>query len=485
MLKMTKILSFALVFALIISSTAGIAFAYNNENEKMPGLLKGETITQKTRNEIQNKKHEIPPVIKEGKFLIPTKPLTKIFGVDLEWDAEEKILTMKKDDNVLIFDMKNDKITVNGKEVNLKNYGFKGRIIPVGLIFGLLRGNLDVDEEIEEDEDDVDDEENYQKIDVINDNVTGTGKGQFEYVGNWQYGRQEGAYKNDNHWSNRANDYVLFRFTGNQIRLFGAKADSHGIAAVSIDGGSEVLIDYYASERKDNTLLYISPELQDGDHILKVRVTGMKNSDAKDYYVTVDKVEVINFSENSAILEGIVYDTPSSVNLSLQGKLDWVHWGYDGINSFNRKESANSAPYISDYTKIGTGMVSWVSDIPVKYSWIDGIPATKASNVSSAIFTSGIGNGFQFTALADTKIRVLKIYVSAWDATGAIEVSLSDGSATPYTFDIVSESGIVCKVITIRYRAESPDEKLIVKYTVKSASENSINNISLQAAALK
>lgn len=74
--------------------------------------------------------------------------------------------------------------------------------------------------------------------------------------------------------------------------------------------------------------------------------------------------------------------------------------------------------------------------------------------------------------------------MAAWDATGTFEASLSDNSALPYTVDIDSDSGIKCKVITIRYKAQSDGRKLTVKYTVKDNKGSSINNISLQAAAL-
>ncbi len=66
-------------------------------------------------------------------------------------------------------------------------------------------------------------------------------------------------------------DYV--DFSGTQIKLFGTKDVHHGIATVSIDGGSEVDVDFYASSRGDNTLVWISPTLSNGSHTVKFHLT--------------------------------------------------------------------------------------------------------------------------------------------------------------------------------------------------------------------
>ncbi len=127
----------------------------------------------------------------------------------------------------------------------------------------------------------------------VNDNTTGTGTNQFNYQGTWNYySAQSGAYQNDNHYSTSSGATATVAFTGTQIRLYGAKAPGHGIAAVSIDNGTETSVDYYASSRSDNTLLWTSPVLSAGSHTLKVRVTGTKNSSASNVYVTVDRVEI-------------------------------------------------------------------------------------------------------------------------------------------------------------------------------------------------
>jgi hypothetical protein len=65
----------------------------------------------------------------------------------------------------------------------------------------------------------------------------------------------------------------------------------HGIGALSIDGGSETLIDFYAATRTGNQLMWTSPVLPSGDHVFKVRVTGTKNTSSTNSWVVPDRVD--------------------------------------------------------------------------------------------------------------------------------------------------------------------------------------------------
>jgi hypothetical protein len=70
-------------------------------------------------------------------------------------------------------------------------------------------------------------------------------------------------------------------------------AGTQGIGAVSIDGGAETNVDFYAVSIAPNVLLYMSPALCPGSHTLRVRVTGTRNAAATDSFVAIDRVQVI------------------------------------------------------------------------------------------------------------------------------------------------------------------------------------------------
>lgn len=129
---------------------------------------------------------------------------------------------------------------------------------------------------------------------TVNDNTTGTGMNQFNYVGTWgYYNGQAGAYNNDNHWSGNANDYYTFQFSGTQARVYASMSSNAGILAFSVDGGPETYFDEYAATRSDNVFLFATPTLANMSHTLKVRVTGLKNPASSNYYVAADRIDVV------------------------------------------------------------------------------------------------------------------------------------------------------------------------------------------------
>ncbi len=116
----------------------------------------------------------------------------------------------------------------------------------------------------------------------------------FVYSGSgWGHGScSPNCYLNTNSWDSTVNEYSTVTFTGTQIQFYGVKDPSHGIGAVSIDGGAETNVDFYASSRTGNQLLWTSPTLTNGTHTFKLRVTGAKNASASNTHVVPDAVIV-------------------------------------------------------------------------------------------------------------------------------------------------------------------------------------------------
>lgn len=129
---------------------------------------------------------------------------------------------------------------------------------------------------------------------TVNDNTTGTGLNQFNYNGTWNYyNSQSGAYDSDNHWSSTAGDYLTFQFTGQQARVYASMTPNGGILAFSVDSGAETYFDTYAAMRVDDVFLFATPTLGYGNHTLKVRVSGLKNSASSGYNVPADRIDVV------------------------------------------------------------------------------------------------------------------------------------------------------------------------------------------------
>ena len=130
---------------------------------------------------------------------------------------------------------------------------------------------------------------------LIDDNTTGSGLNQITYAGTW--GTSLACYESYNttsHASTTANATATVTFNGTQVHLYGNTHPNHGIAAISIDNGAEVMVDFWGTTRRGYQLVWSSPNLIAGNHTLKVRVTGTKSAIAGGVYVVLDAVAVTN-----------------------------------------------------------------------------------------------------------------------------------------------------------------------------------------------
>ncbi len=278
---------------------------------------------------------DVPPVVKYNTTLIPVRALMTALGAQVTWDQATKTVTVTKGGIKIVLKLDSDIVLVNGKEVKIgvPASNCNGRtVIPLRFIAEQFGQNVEWDSStgsiIIEDKD----QNNTTPSSVfINDNTTGTGLSQFNYQGAWSYGQQQGAYNTDDHWSNQTDAYYQVLFQGTQIKVYAALDPTHGIAGISIDGSAESLVDLYSATRTNNVVIYTSPVLASGQHVLKVRVTGTKSSAATGTNVNADKVEIINNTSapvitnlaiNKASAASSVFDTTMTSDKAFDGKTD-------------------------------------------------------------------------------------------------------------------------------------------------------------------
>jgi hypothetical protein len=127
----------------------------------------------------------------------------------------------------------------------------------------------------------------------VNDNTTGTSNYQFVYSGSWTYNTSGVGYnyRGDEHFSNQTNADAQVKFYGSQFTLWGIKDSAHGIAAISVDGGPEVMVDFYSPVRQLQHPIYKSPVLSNGQHTVKIRITGTKNAASNNTFLSLDKIQ--------------------------------------------------------------------------------------------------------------------------------------------------------------------------------------------------
>jgi len=200
---------------------------------------------------------------------------------------------------------------------------------------------------------------------------------------------------------------------------------------------------------------------------------------------------VTGFSARAASLMGSFASIPqgASVNLTVEGPIDWVHWGLYTETSLDRKVGVT--PLISDFTILyATNAYAYAyqfADNYNDYSWSDGTPTASVTNTPTGVWAYGVptrNSGFQFTVPADTTLRTLKVYVGAFAARGNFEASLSDNGASAYSDPtLVNMGNGPSGVYSISYAAQSAGQRLTIKWTL-SQGFGADANVTLQAAAL-
>ncbi len=166
----------------------------------------------------------------------------------------------------------------------------------------------------------------------------------------------------------------------------------------------------------------------------------------------------------SGVLTASDASAPSAVDLSATGIVDWVHWGLQSSSSVNRKGGV--LPQISSLVASASPRrYQAPSGARISFSWNDGSPSVNATT-SAGLYLNDIGNRYELTVPADTSSRTLVLYAGAWKARGKLDISLSDGSASPASIIIDNPNGVIDRAVTITFSAASPSQTLLISYSL-------------------
>lgn len=95
-------------------------------------------------------KFDTPPVIKEGRVLIPVRAVVNALGAEVKWDQETKTVTITKDGKTITLQLESKTAIVDGQEVELDvPAGIQnGRtIVPLRFIMQAFNSNVEWDGE--------------------------------------------------------------------------------------------------------------------------------------------------------------------------------------------------------------------------------------------------------------------------------------------------------------------------------------------------
>src|ERR1700722_13772152 len=111
---------------------------------------------------------------------------------------------------------------------------------------------------------------------MIDDSDVRPGPDRFVYEGHWEHltARRDGRSVGTSSRSFHPGDRAVVWFSGTQIRLYGVVGPKGGYANVELDGNpQDERPDFYAPTIHPGVLLYISPVLEQREHILAITVS--------------------------------------------------------------------------------------------------------------------------------------------------------------------------------------------------------------------
>ena len=439
------------------------------------------------------------PVIKDGKLLLPVRPIVKALGAKLQWIPATQTIIITKGDIKITIQVGSKIAVVNNVKTTLE---YKivlkdgGAMMPMGVIAKILKQTFDYDKDskiiiVDDDDDDEDDNEgnnandNYNTVGNIALNKAATASSAYAPSGTTTYVAANAFDgKKSTRWLSAYTDDQWITVDLGAQRYIG-KVKLHWEAAyakaylIQLSDNGTTWSTYYTNTNGDGGIDEAAIPNIPARYIKALCLQRALTSNGYSLY----EMEVFE----GVVPSGTLTVTPSSifgaVNLTAEGTSDWANWGYSAASPFVHK--AGVTQKINNYTRVGTVDPVLLAGNNANYSWTAGTPVATVSNSISVPYISGAGNGFEFVVPANTTAQTLKLYVAAMAAKGKLEVSLSDGSAPIYTGYVDSAGIVTTKLFTIDFKALNNGQAILIKYTVDSMYGNNGGGVSLQAAALK
>jgi len=211
----------------------------------------------------------------------------------------------------------------------------------------------------------------------------------------------------------------------------------------------------------------------------------------------------IGSQANAGTLSASVAPTPTTIDLTAEGALDWARWGGgnyipDDPAAYNHK--AGVTPLISTYTLVGpdaaTSAEQWNDAGTPLFTWSDGTPTLTGDGLgnggsyfpNTGNSTNGLGDGYQITVPASTTPQILKVFTGCYSALVNFNAALSDNSAPPYDDQSMNDQtgNGFNGVYTIIFAAGSAGQTLTVTITMTNvnAVDRNSANLTLEAATL-
>ena len=183
--------------------------------------------------------------------------------------------------------------------------------------------------------------------------------------------------------SNTKGNYIQYTFTSNGIEIYMDMTPDSGTMQVYVDNIDKGIIDLFSNTYNMNSLAYSNMDLKYGSHVLKIVVTGNKNTQSSNSFVYFESLEITNKTMLPTMLHDkqlFEFILPGGT-IKDMGALKWqlILW-----NSSNNGESVSSGEMIFTSMSLPTNNMNTVDTITdksyiftSKYSQAENIPIKK------------------------------------------------------------------------------------------------------------
>jgi hypothetical protein len=178
-------------------------------------------------------------------------------------------------------------------------------------------------------------------------------------------------------------------------------------------------------------------------------------------------VEIAVYSGNNQ-LNGQLTKFPAEVamlpvDLSAEGSLDWVNWGYPTRPDVNRK---SGAPLLisSTYPYSGTNeLISLDGGSYFTWSWTDGTPTLENPYSATGIQARRDTNGFQLQLASSPQGHLARIYLGDYGSKATVRAYFTNHSAPMFyqDYNLIDIYQTVDAMCEIRYASESPSSVVV------------------------
>lgn len=194
------------------------------------------------------------------------------------------------------------------------------------------------------------------------------------------------------------------------------------------------------------------------------------------------------------ITGGVVAGKITNLNLTTSSIAEWAVWGEGTSTSLAPTNRSLGSSGISDLTRIDNGssylrgMGQFSEPNVTTFQWSNGSPTGSASTVYAGMqnvpLSSGVGEGFSLTTLADTQTRTVNVYAAANRGVMSITATLSDNSAAPLViFSSPALADNAAHTYSFTYAANSFGQTLNLDLRLITA-EGSYSNASIHGVTL-